>query len=218
MSAQPTGSQVFDDLLEGGYEKGIVTTIYGPAASGKSNLALLAVASAENKIIFIDTEGSFSVDRLQQLAPDTQDLLDRVILLKATTFEEQTNIITKLPDMISKDTDIVIVDSIASQYRAAMARGEENLNNDLSHQVNTLYRVAADNEVAVVITSQVYADFEKEGEVKVVGGDIIKYNSKCLLELKNDDGREAIINKHRFIAPGKRARFTIETVGIYEEK
>lgn len=217
MDAHPTGSQVFDELLQGGYEKGIITTIYGPAASGKSNLALLAVASAQNKIIFVDTEGSFSVDRLEQLAPDVQDLLDRVILLQATTFEQQTNILTRLPEMIQEDVDLVIVDSIASQYRAAIARGEENLNNQLSHQINALYRVAADNNIAVVMTSQVYANMETEG-VNVVGGDIVKYNSKCLLELRNEQGREAILQKHRFLAPGRSARFVIETVGIYEEK
>lgn len=217
MDAHPTGSQAFDELLEGGYEDGIVTTVYGPAASGKSNLMLLAVASAENKVIFVDTEGSFSVDRLQQLAPDVEDLLDRVILLKATTFEQQTNIITRLPEMITDDTDLVIVDSIASQYRAAMARGAENLNNDLSHQINTLYRVAADNDIPVLMTSQVYANMDGEGVV-VVGGDIVKYNSKCMIELRNDDGREAIIQKHRFIAPEKSVRFVIDTVGIYEEK
>ena len=214
---QPTGSQVFDELLNGGYEQGIVTTIYGPAGSGKSNLTLLAVASTQGKVVFIDTEGSFSVDRLQQLAPDTKDLLDRVILLKATTFEQQTNIISKLPQMVGEDVDLVIVDSIASQYRAAIARGEENLNNQLSHQLNTLYRVAADNELAVLITTQVYANIE-EGGVNLVGGDIVKYNSKCLIELRNDEGREAILVKHRFLAPNKTVRFVIDTVGIYEEK
>lgn len=217
MKAHPTGSQVFDDLLEGGYEKGIITTLYGPAASGKSNLSLLAVASAQNKVIFVDTEGSFSVDRLEQLAPDVENLLDRVILFKATTFEQQTNILTKLPDMITDDTELVIVDSIASQYRAAIARGEENLNNQLSHQINTLFRVAADHEIPVLVTTQVYANMD-EGGVNLVGGDIIKYNSKCLIELRNEDGREAILQKHRFIAPNKTIRFVIDTVGIYEEK
>lgn len=217
MKPYPTGSPVFDELLEGGYEKGIITTVYGPAASGKSNLALLAVASAQNKVIFVDTEGSFSVDRLQQLAPDVEDILDRVILLKATTFEKQTTILTKLPDLITPDTDLVIVDSIASQYRAAIARGEDNLNNQLSHQINTLFRVAADHEIPALITTQVYANME-DGGVNLVGGDIIKYNSKCLIELRNEDGRQAILQKHRFLAPNKSVRFVIDTVGIYAQK
>ena len=217
MDAHPTGSQAFDELLGGGYEKGIITTVYGPSSSGKSNLMLLAVASAENKVVFVDTEGSFSVDRLSQLAPDVEDLLDRVVLLKATSFEQQHKILTKTPQMVTEDTDLVIVDSIASQYRAAMARGEEDLNNRLSEQVNALFKVAADHEIPVLMTSQVYADMEGDG-VKVVGGDIVKYNSKCLIELRNDDFREAVLQKHRFLPAGKSARFVIDTVGIYEEK
>ena len=36
-----TGSQDLNEFLEGGYETGIITLMYGPAGSGKSNLAVL---------------------------------------------------------------------------------------------------------------------------------------------------------------------------------
>lgn len=45
-----------------GYESDIITTIYGPAGSGKTNFSLLAAvscASKGNKVLFIDTEGDF---------------------------------------------------------------------------------------------------------------------------------------------------------------
>lgn len=205
-----------DDLLEGGYEKGIITTIYGPAGSGKSNLMLLALTTVEAKAIFIDTEGSFSVDRLMQLAPEIEGLLDRVIVLKASTLEQQTQIVEKLPTMM-KNVQLVIVDGIATQYRAALARNVKDVNNELSRQVNTLYALASDHDIPVLLTSQVYADLEGEG-VKVVGGDIIKYTSKCLIELRNEDGREALVIKSRFLPSGKTRRFIIDTVGIYEPR
>lgn len=217
MDAHPTGSPVFDDLLSGGYEKGIITCIYGPAGSGKSNLMLLSAATNEQKTIFVDTEGSFSVDRLEQFAPNVENLLDNIILLKATTFEQQTNIITQLPRLIKDEISLVIVDGLAAQYRAAMARREDNLNNQLSQQVNTLFAVAADNNIPVIMTSQVYADMEGDG-VKVVGGDIVKYMSKCMIELRNEDFREAVLIKHRFLPPNSSRRFVIDSVGIYEEK
>ena len=36
-----SGSQVIDKLLTGGFEKGVISTIYGPAGTGKSNIAIL---------------------------------------------------------------------------------------------------------------------------------------------------------------------------------
>ena len=50
-----TGSFDLNEWLEGGYEKGVVTMIVGPAGSGKSNFSVLAACSQarEKKVIFI---------------------------------------------------------------------------------------------------------------------------------------------------------------------
>jgi DNA repair protein RadB len=56
--------------LKGGYDSGIVTTFYGGPGSGKTNLCMIvAVSQAKkgNKVIFIDTEGGFSSERVKQL-------------------------------------------------------------------------------------------------------------------------------------------------------
>ena len=44
-----TGSEPIDELLKGGLETDVITTIYGPAGSGKSNIALCAVASIKGR-------------------------------------------------------------------------------------------------------------------------------------------------------------------------
>lgn len=215
MNRHPTGSPVFDDLLDGGYEKGIITVLYGPAGSGKSNLVLLSLTTVERKAVFIDTEGSFSVDRLSQLTPNAKELLDRVALLKAPSFEQQGTIIERLPAMMKQGVDLVVVDGVATQYRAAIARGEKDLNNELSKQMNTLYSVALEHDIPVLVTSQVYADMEGDG-VKVVGGDIVKYSAKCLIELQHENARKAILVKHRSL-PRKERSFVIDAVGVYEK-
>ena len=54
------GSYDLNTFLSGGYETDIITTIYGPAGSGKTNFCILASVSQAkklNKVIFIDTEG-----------------------------------------------------------------------------------------------------------------------------------------------------------------
>jgi len=58
-----SGSEIIDKLLDGGYNK-VVTTIYGPAASGKTTMAMLAAiqqAEQGKKFVFVDTENGFSV-------------------------------------------------------------------------------------------------------------------------------------------------------------
>jgi len=65
-----TGSYDLNNWLEGGYENDIITLFYGPFASGKSNFVILAAchnAKKGKKIIFIDTEGSLSIDRVKQI-------------------------------------------------------------------------------------------------------------------------------------------------------
>ncbi len=70
MDKLPSGSKILDQLLNGGYERDIVTTIYGPAGSGKTNLAILCATSAVRKgkkVVFVDTENNFSVERFKQI-------------------------------------------------------------------------------------------------------------------------------------------------------
>ena len=59
-----------DKILNGGIEKGSITNIYGPAGSGKTNIVLCAIIQAiknNKKIIYLDTENSFSSERFKQL-------------------------------------------------------------------------------------------------------------------------------------------------------
>ena len=62
-----TGVSFLDEFLNGGYETDAITTVFGPAGAGKTNLVLLAAAQAaqrDKKVVFMDTEGGFSVTRV----------------------------------------------------------------------------------------------------------------------------------------------------------
>src|SRR3989338_3364910 len=87
-----TGSDIFDGLLDGGFEKGVITTIYGPGGSGKTNLCMLTLirmAGTGKKIIYIDTESSFSVERLGQITKYNDKVLQNTLFFRPHTFEEQ---------------------------------------------------------------------------------------------------------------------------------
>ena len=77
-------------------------------------------------------------------------------------------------------------------------------------------------EIPVLITGQVYSEFLSEEDwlegkkagVNVVGGDILKYWSKCMIELVNNGGKKkAIIKKHRSL-PVKELNFEICDEGV----
>ena len=76
MTKISAGSYDLNRWLHGGYECDVITVIYGPSGSGKTNFCLLAAVSQAkqgNKVLYIDTEGGFSVERMKQLAPQEHE-------------------------------------------------------------------------------------------------------------------------------------------------
>jgi len=225
------GAYELNRWLYGGYDRDIITTIYGPAGSGKTNLCLLAAVSQAkkgNKVIFIDTEGGFSVERFKQIAGQGwEESLKNILLLKATSFDEQIKIFSKLDKQVN-NIGLIIVDGMTMLYRLELAdaKGEtdkiKKINKELARQMRILAEIARNKNIPVIATNQIYYDFltreeyEKQGERKInmVGGDIMKYWSKCLIELKNERGRKkAILHKHRSL-PEKELNFVITHEGI----
>ena len=221
----PTGSKILDEMLEGGYEKDIITTIYGPAGSGKTVICILAAMTAainNKKVIYVDTEGGFSVERLKQIASsiskDYKEILNDIIFLRPTTFEEQKKSFEKLKEIVNDKIGIIIVDSIAMLYRLELGKSEDfqEVNRELGRQIGYLTEIARKKNIPVLVTNQVYMDFDEKDKVNIVGGDILKYGSKCLMELQitPDNNRRIILRKHRSIAEQKEILFKIVESGI----
>lgn len=206
MNKISAGSYDLNRWLHGGYETDVVTVIYGPAGSGKTNFCLCAAVSQAkkgNKVIFIDSEGGFSVERIQQLAgSQTQAVLENIILLKPTNFQEQEEAFTQLSKHLKKNVGLIVVDGMTILYRLAFAlakqEGEKEMqkvNAELVREMNLLAEIARKQEIPIIATNQVY---NWQEEQKMVAGDIMKYWGKCLIELYNENGkRTARIIKHR---------------------
>jgi len=232
------GSYDLNKFLYGGWEKEIITTIYGPAGSGKTNFCVLAAVSQAKKgkkVIFIDTEGGFSVERTKQIAGDSyEETLKNIFLLKPVNFEEQWESFSVLLKELKKEVDrkigLIIVDGMTMLYRLELAEAIkekredkiQEINSKLARQLRILAEIARTKNIAVIITNQVYSEFlseeelraGKEKSVSMVGGDLLKYWSKCLVELKNERGkRKLILRKHRSL-PEKTLDFEIVNLGI----
>jgi DNA repair protein RadB len=215
-----TGVDFIDDILHGGYERGVVTTLYGPSSSGKTNLCLLAavsVARQGKQVIIIDTEGGVSIDRLKQIAPDHKHILKRLMFFTPVNFSEQCSTFESLKTAITPTVGLIIVDTISLLYRLELGTSENvyDINSALGRQLAYLAEITRRKGIPVLVVSQVYADFDNRDHVKMVGGDLLKYGSKCLIELrKADNVRSFIVRKHRFIPEGTSVNFRIVENGI----
>jgi DNA repair protein RadB len=231
------GSYDLNKFLFGGYETDIITTIYGPGGSGKTNLCMiLAVSQAKkgNKVIYVDTEGGFSSERVLQILDkpreDLSRILENILLLKPTSFKEQEKDFETLLKYVNEDSiSLIIIDSIAMLYRLELSEairskeGEkiQEVNSNLAMQLRKLNEVARKQNIPIIVTNQVYSLFVKDSEIiknekqiSMVGGDLLKYWSKCLIELRRENNKRfLILKKHRSL-PEKYMEFEIVFNGI----
>ncbi len=203
----------FDLLLGGGLLSRNITHIYGVPGSGKTNIALMATvnASKDGNVIYIDSEGGFSFDRIKQIFGDNaESVLSNVRLIEPSEFEEQKIAIRKLNDLARYNTNLIVLDSIGALYRLEDKRDSR----ELGRQLAQLLRIARRYDVSVLVTNQVYTDINT-GRIVPVGGDITRYWSKVMIELnRSEDSRIAIVRKHKFLPEGTKLEFKITDYGI----
>ncbi|NKX56095.1 recombinase RecA [Arthrobacter mobilis] len=118
----PTGSIALDVALGiGGLPRGRVVEIYGPESSGKTTVALHAVANAQRNggiAAFIDAEHALDPDYAKKLGVDT----DALLVSQPDTGEQALEIMDMLVG--SGSLDIVVVDSVAALVPRAEIEGE----------------------------------------------------------------------------------------------
>jgi DNA repair protein RadB len=214
-----------DSMLGGGFEKGTITQIFGPPSSGKSNIALtLAVNVARNnkKVVYIDTEGGISIDRIKKISgPDFSNVANKIIVFEPTNFLEQNENLRSIDIWLRKnhnDVDLIILDSAVALYRVDDMKPSK-LNKELGKQMGLLSKIARQYDVAVVVTNQIYSAIDEDGkdDIKAVGGTILQYWSKVIIQLERGEEtnqRIATLKRHRSIPEGKQAIFSITSRGI----
>lgn len=122
ISTIPSGSLALDDALGvGGYPKGRIVEIYGPESSGKTTVALHAVAEVQKRggtAAYIDAENAMDPAYATNLGVNIDDLL----LSQPDTGEEGLAIADTL--VSSGAIDLVVIDSVAALVPRAEIDGE----------------------------------------------------------------------------------------------
>lgn len=169
-----------------------ITLIYGPPASGKSTLCLQIAANNPGKIIYIDTENSFNIERIQQINPLTN--VENIIVIHAKRYSEQTKAIARLKD--TKNISLVIIDSFTVHYRKK-TKEEKKLfiNKSFTKMLDELKEL----NIPVIITSQIYTDFKNQNHP--LGKELLKKYTNNIIRLENKTRRKAIIEQTNIEIP-----------------
>lgn len=131
MSILSTGCKQIDDLLDGGLYTAEVTEVAGELASGKTQFCLTcaAVVSADccKNVLYIDTQGSFSAERLLEIIQtrrkdqDNDDILKRIRCTTAIDIFDVLSVLENTRYNLSKQNDdyygnlkLLILDNVAS--------------------------------------------------------------------------------------------------------
>jgi len=202
-----TGSLALDKALGvGGYPRGRVIEVYGPESSGKTTLALHAVAQAQKKggiAAFIDAEHALDVAYAKRLGVDCDELL----VSQPDTGEQALEIADML--VRSGGIDIMVVDSVAalvprSEIEGDMGDSHMGLQARLMSQaLRKLTGTIGKTHTTIIFINQIRM---KIGVVygnpeTTTGGNALKFYSSMRLEIRRaaaiKDGQETIGNRTR---------------------
>lgn len=184
-----TGSEDLDKFLN---EYNLITSIYGEAGSGKSTLCLLATieqAINNKKVIFLDTEKNFSVERFEQLLNGRdKDCMKNILVLTIKNFNFQHTQIKNLENI--KNVSLIVIDSLTHYYRRLQRREPELAKAMLAKQLTILKEIS--NRIPILVTSQVYSNMDND--VFPLGKELLKKYSNRIIKLEKSP-RKIILEK-----------------------
>lgn len=223
-----TGCISLDKLLGGGFPTRSLSLIYGEAETGKTSLSIQCVVNCARKgfkSLIIDNDGTFSYERLSQIAEyDYERISPLIIIIRPNTFQEQTTAIDQLEMIINKKFGLIILDTLTSLYcvETDSKKGTFAVNRELNRQLAVLTQIAKTLDLAVIINSQVRSFPIKEKiELKPVAMRVQNFWSDIVIDMRKT-GQTGVVQvlreKHPMIK-GKGAIYVrLDKTGIIDYK
>ena len=193
VSVIPSGSLLLDEALGvGGYPKGRIIEIYGPESSGKTTLALHAIAECQKqggRAAFIDAEHAIDPEYSKNLGVN----IDELILSQPDSGEQALEIAEMLAS--SGAIDLLIVDSVAALVPQAELDGEMGDNSVgmqarlMSKAMRKLAGILNKNNCTIIFINQLR---EKVGVMygnpeTTSGGRALKFYASIRLDIRRTE-------------------------------
>jgi len=173
-------------------ERGEITLLYGEAATGKTTLAIQAGTSAARrgvKVVYVDSDSSFTQQRFNQIAgADAKSLSELIMLFFPDSFVEQRMLVESLGNYVTPSLGLVVIDSMSTLYRSAFSRAESifKLNRDLARQLAYLADLTLSKRIACLITSQVHTRLRPIGaQIEPVARRALFHFPKTIIRVRN---------------------------------
>jgi DNA repair protein RadA len=228
-----TGSKNLDKLLGGGVETQAITEFCGEFGTGKSQISMqLCITSQQppeqgglgGKVLFLDTEGTFSPERINSVALakgfDPKKVLENIIYARCYNSDHQMLLVDKAFKVVEEEgVKLVVVDSLISHFRGEYV-GRESLaerQQKLNRHIHKLLRLAEIYNLAVVVTNQIQSNPQAffGDPNRPAGGNIVAHASTHRLYIrKGKDNTRVIRVIDSPYLPEEATRFAITSAGV----
>jgi RecA/RadA recombinase len=222
-----TGCSAIDKSLDGGFPVKSVGLIYGEAETGKTTLAMQCAVSCARqgyKTLFVDCDGTFSTNRLSQVAGTRlKEVAELVILMRPKNFQEQTAVVDHLTEYLTESFGLVVFDTFTSLYRLRVAESPKKtfeFNRELNRQIALLVQTAKTLGIVLLVTSQVHSVFNDVNvSIEPVATRVLKFWADTIVALKPTENSRvvrAVLEKSPVKAQFSEWHLKIEETGIHD--
>ena len=153
-----TGLKKLDQFLGGGIKDGLVTSISGQNATGKTQLAFqIGLGALHNgkEVLFQDTTGGFRPERLVEMMQSRKinpSLLDKIKVNRVTNTAQQIKYLLKIP---LENYSLIVVDSVTDLFSFEYSKKEQSLEKYISFMkyMHSLSSIAINNKIPIIVTN-----------------------------------------------------------------